>query len=125
MVGHPLERYDGFMQAIEALAARQLDAYNRSDLDAFSDCYHPDVVVLDGETIAYTGREALKERYRPMFEDWSFGARVTNRLTTDDHCVELEHWWRTPPGGGERSEGILIVRYTLKDKLIGTVQFLK
>lgn len=113
------------MTSIETLAARQLEAYNQADLEAFAACYHPDVVVLVGEEVDYSGRDTLRERYRPMFEDWSFGATVENRLSSAGHCVDLEHWWRTPPGGGERSEGVLVVRYTIRDGLIGTVQFLK
>ncbi|HAC08108.1 MAG TPA: steroid delta-isomerase, partial [Phycisphaerales bacterium] len=33
------------MKEIEALARRQLEAYNASDLDAFCDCYHDRVEV--------------------------------------------------------------------------------
>ena len=60
-----------------------------------------------------------------MFETWSFGATVSQRIGTGPHCVDLEHWWRVDPSTNERSEGDLLVRYTLRDRLIGTVQFLK
>ena len=32
---------------ITRLAARQLEAYNQGDLEAFCACYHTDVVVYD------------------------------------------------------------------------------
>ena len=113
------------MPNIEELAVRQLDAYNRGDLEAFAQCYHREVLVLHGEEPAFNGRDELRERYRVMFESWSFGATVSNRLVSGTHCVDLEHWWRVNPETNERSEGDLIVRYTLRDDLIGTVQFLK
>ena len=42
-----------------------------------------------------------------------------------DHCVDLEHWWRIDPETGERSEGSILVHYTLRDDLIGTVRFMR
>jgi hypothetical protein len=41
------------------------------------------------------------------------------------HAVDLERWWRIDPDRGERSEGEILVRYTQRDDLIGTVQFLR
>ena len=113
------------MSNIEELAARQLEAYNKADLEAFARCYHPEVSVLHGEEPAFNGRSELRERYREMFESWSFGATVSERMASGTHCVDLERWWRVDPRTNERTEGDLIVRYTLRDELIGTVQFLK
>ena len=52
------------MTDISELAARQLAAYNASDLDAFVACYHEDIQVLDGEEETVRGRENFRERYR-------------------------------------------------------------
>ena len=112
------------MADISELAARQLAAYNASDLDAFVACYHEDVRVLDGEEETLRGREAFLERYRGLFEAWSFGAEVPRRLHLGPHCVDYETWWRIAPDTGERSEGAVLVRYTERDDLIGLVQFL-
>jgi hypothetical protein len=112
------------MTDISELAARQLAAYNASDLDAFVACYHEDIQVLDGEEETVRGRENFRERYRYLFEEWSFGASVPKRFHLGAHCVDYESWWRIPPDSDERSEGEVIVRYTLRDELIGTVQFL-
>jgi len=113
------------MTTIRELAAQQLDAYNAADLDAFAACYHPDVTVYQGEEQQFQGRETLRERYRTMFEEWSFGATVSKRLDMGAHCIDLEHWWRVDPANNKRSEGDLLVRYTMRDNLIGIVQFLK
>ena len=112
------------MTDIAELAARQLAAYNAADLEAFVACYHEDVRVLRGEEESLRGREALRERYRGLFEDWSFGAEVPQRLHLGQHCVDYETWWRIAPDSDERMEGAVLVRYMERDGLIGLVQFL-
>ena len=53
----------------EALAQRQLDAYNARDLEAFCAPYSDDIQVvgLDGQVQAH-GKEAFKARYRERFQ---------------------------------------------------------
>ncbi|MCB9778565.1 MAG: nuclear transport factor 2 family protein [Alphaproteobacteria bacterium] len=111
-------------ETIEALAARQLAAYNAGDLDAFVACYHPDVAVFEGEEQTVAGRAELRERYADLFAAGGFGASVPQRLAAGPHCVDLERWWRVRADTGERREGELLVRYTARDGFIGTVQFL-
>lgn len=112
------------MKEIEALARRQLEAYNASDLDAFCDCYHDRVEVWNELVRGSSGITSFRDRYRAMFERWSFGGTVSSRLVAGDHAVDLEHWWRVHPDTGERTEGDLLVRYTLREGRIGIVQFL-
>ena len=112
------------MSAVVDLAARQLEAYNRSDLDGFVACYHEDVRVLHGEEVTIEGKVAFRERYRTLFNEWTFGAEVPKRLALGPHCVDLERWWRVDPDSGQRSEGELLVRYQEKDGVIAVVQFL-
>jgi hypothetical protein len=113
------------MSVIVELATRQLAAYNAADLDGFCGCYHSDVVVFDGSRETLRGLDAFRERYRGMFEAWTFGASVEERLSVGPHAVDDETWWRVDPETGERSEGEVLVRYTERDGLIGTVQFLR
>ena len=112
------------MTRIEQLAQQQLDAYNRSDLDAFVACYHPDVRVLNGDDESLNGIDEFRERYQTMFSEWQFGASVPQRISLNTHCVDFEDWWRIDPNTGERSEGQVLVRYEERDGLIGMVQFL-
>ena len=112
------------MTRIEQLAQRQLDAYNRSDLDAFVACYHSGVRVLNGDEESVRGIEGFRERYRTLFSDWEFGATVPQRLALNTHCIDFEAWWRIDPQTQQRSEGQVLVRYEERDGLIGTVQFL-
>ena len=112
------------MSVIAELAARQLEAYNASDLDGFLSCYHPKVRVYEGEALSFSGRSAMRDRYRSLFEDWDFGADVPGRLVHGSHCVDDEQWWRIDPKTGERNEGRVLVRYTELEGLIGLVRFL-
>lgn len=112
------------MSVIEHLAQQQLDAYNRSDLDGFVACYHPEVRVLDGDEPTINGIDAMRDRYQALFSDWQFGASVPKRISLNAHCVDVEEWWRIDPETGERSEGRVLVRYEEREGLIGTVQFL-
>ncbi|MDP0490211.1 MAG: nuclear transport factor 2 family protein [Verrucomicrobiota bacterium JB023] len=112
------------MSPIETLAEKQLTAYNNHDLDAFVACYHEEVVVLDADgKVTAKGHEEFRSRYEGMFARGNFGARVEQRLQHGDHCVDLEHWHRFREG--EEVNGTVLVRYRLRDGLIGTVQFLK
>ena len=112
------------MTTIEQLAQRQLDAYNRSDLDAFVACYHLDVRVFNGDELSVSGIEGFRARYQSMFSGWTFGAAVPQRIALNTHCIDFETWWRVDPSTGARSEGEILVRYEERDGLIGTVQFL-
>jgi hypothetical protein len=112
------------MADISVLAAQQLAAYNEANLEAFVACYHEDVRVLDQDEETLRGREAMRERYRELFEEWTFGAEVSQRVHVGKNCVDYERWWRVEPGTGERAEGFLLVRYTEREGLIGLVQFL-
>lgn len=110
--------------SIVTLAERQLAAYNRADLDAFCDCYHPDVVMMKGEDVVCTGISAFRERYADKFARGGFGATVPSRVHSGRHCVDEEHWWVDNPDTGERTQGVLLVRYLERDGRIGRVQFL-
>ena len=111
-------------QTSARLAARQLEAYNRADLDAFCDCYHDEVVVLSaqGETVV-SGIEPFRARYAGKFAAGGFGAAVPERLSLGEHCVDRELYWTIDPETGARREGEVLVRYTVRDGRIAIVQF--
>ena len=109
---------------IARLASRQLEAYNRADLEAFCACYHPNVLVYDAQgQISSEGAEAFRARYASMFAQGKFGAEVTERIIMGEHCVDRELYWREAIEGREASKGEVLVRYRLIDNLIGEVQF--
>ena len=117
--------YRRSMNTIEALAIQQLAAYNESQLEEFVMCYHPDVVVYDGDEKVCEGREGFRERYRDLFERFEFEGTVPDRLVNGGHCVDLEHYWRVNPETGKRTEGSILVCYSLRENSIGVVRFLR
>jgi hypothetical protein len=105
------------------IVERQLDAYNRQDLDAYVACYAPDVIVasLNG-AVTETGREALRARYAKAFAAFPENhARIVSRMVVGNIVVDHEDVSRGP--GKEQFEIIAI--YTIKDGLIGRVDFAK
>jgi len=113
------------MTQVTELSDRQLEAYNRGDVEAFCACYHPQVTVLDerGE-VTREGMANFRESYARMFKECSeVRATITERVALGDHVVELESWSRRG-SEGELQEGRVIVRYTECDGLVRWVQFL-
>ena len=112
---------------VAELAARQLEAYNRADIEAFSACYHEQVRVLDEDgRVTMEGIATFRERYGSLFEMLAeIHAEVDERLVLGRHCVDLERWSRLDPKTGERSEGIVLVRYTERDGKLAIVEFLR
>lgn len=105
------------------LIQRQLDAYNRQDLDEYVACYAPDVIVagLNG-AITENSREALHARYAKAFATFPENkAYLKNRIEVGGTVIDHEHVVRKP--GGEEFEIIAI--YTVKDGLIARVDFAK
>ncbi len=76
------------------LAQRQLDAYNRHDLEAFAACFADDVEAfeLPAMTPLFTGREALRERYGPYFAKRRPAATLTSaRIAVSTFAIDAEH----------------------------------
>ena len=112
---------------IVTLSMRQLEAYNRQDLEAFAACFHASVLVLgeDG-TVVHRGIEAFRVAYGAMFDAHrDVGATVEQRVVLGEHVVELEHWSRVQIASGARTSGTVIVRYTERDGAIAIVELLR
>jgi uncharacterized protein (TIGR02246 family) len=110
-----------------ALSRRQLEAYNRQDLEAFAACFHAEVLVLgeDG-TVVHRGIDAFRRAYGAMFDAHrEVQASVDQRIVLGEHVVELEHWSRVHAATGARSSGTVIVRYTERDGAIAVVELLR
>ena len=109
-----------------SLARRQLDAYNQADLDAFCACYHDEVQVLDeAGAVTISGIADFRARYAPKFAAGNFGATVPERVSMGRHCVDRERYWVLDPDSGQRTEGHVLVRYSVQDERIAVVQFLR
>ncbi len=75
-------------------AAKQLDAYNRRDIDAFAACFHPEVQLFDLKTGAprgEPGRAALHATYGAVFARCTaLHAEVTSRVTVGNVAFDRE-----------------------------------
>lgn len=114
-------------RTVTELAAAQLDAYNRADVDAFCLCHSDDVRVLD-ETGAATieGAPAFRARYASLFaEHRDVRAEVLVRLPLGRHCVDHERWSRVHRATGVSTSGEVLVRYTERDGRIAIVELLR
>lgn len=112
---------------IVQLSKRQLDAYNRADLDAFASVYHRDVQVLDASgAIVRDGMDAFRAAYGEMFaRHRDVTATVNERIVLGPHVIERESWSRVERATGEHTSGEVLVRYTEKDGLIRWAQFFR
>lgn len=112
---------------VAELSDRQLAAYNAADLEAFCTCYHPQVRVLDEDGNATCeGIEAFRARYAALFGSCSeLRAEIHQRIALGRSVVELEIYQRRPLASGLLEEGRVIVRYTERDGLIATAQFIR
>jgi hypothetical protein len=106
----------------EALAQRQLNAYNARDVDAFVAAYHPDVEIrdLDGK-IVVQGREAFRKVYAARFaKSPKLHCQLVKRIVLGAYVVDEE---RVTGIGPEPVHAAAI--YEFKDGLIARARFLR
>lgn len=110
-------------QTPEILAQRQLNAYNLRRLDAFVDCYHPEVKIYNypGQ-LQSTGKEAMREGYGPMFENTpNLHCELVNRIVIGKQVVDKEKITGFAPGQYFFAAAI----YIIENGLITEVRFMR
>lgn len=106
----------------EALAQRQLNAYNARDLDAFAAPYAEDVVIydLDGKVVL-RGKVAFKDHYRALFNAPNKAhCELVKRMVLGNWVVDEESITGAKP---DSIRGVAI--YKIKDGKIAEVRFLR
>ena len=104
------------------LVARQEDAYNRRDLDAFVGTYSPDVELrtLGTDSVEVQGRKALREAYKFLLTaPKEFRARTVERIVSGPFVVAREHLEGIP----KPLPFDPVVIYEVRDSLIRRVWF--
>ena len=107
----------------EAMAQRQLNAYNARDLDAFVACYAEDVEIYQfpGQLMS-KGCEAMREGYGPMFEQATeLHCELVSRMVLGKTVVDRERV--TGFGPGVVLHAIAI--YEVENGLIQKVYFIQ
>lgn len=120
--GHFYTPYELISHSPEALAQRQLNAYNARNLQAFLDCYHEEVEIFRfPETLLSKGKTAMAESYGPMFENTpSLHCELVHRTIIGDKVIDEES---VDFGGTEKLQAIAI--YEFQDGLIKRVTFIQ
>ncbi len=106
-----------------SLVARQVEAYNARNLDAFLATYGPNAMLFDldtGKRIA-SGTDELRKRYTHRFTSSpDLHATIHQRIALDNYVIDRESVIKKK--GEPRSEAIAI--YYVREKLIQGVWFL-
>jgi len=109
------------VSASSELIQRQLDAYNKQDIEAFLQCFADDAMLasLNGG-VTHTGLEAIRKRHEDLFFQFPKNhARLVNRIDLGSTVIDHEDVSRGP--GGERFQVAAI--YTIRDGKIARVDF--
>ncbi len=108
------------MKGAEKVVQRQVEAYNRRDLDAFLACYAEDARLWrPPDRLTEAGHDALRRRYRRRFDDApNLHATIVRRIVLDRFVVDHEHVTGTPEGSFDA-----IATYEVIDGRIANVWF--
>lgn len=104
------------MNAAEALVARQVDAYNAQDLDAFVATFDPAVEFIGWpDRRRLHGHAAMRERYGALWASAPLlEACILERIVMGRFVIDLEQLLHHPDG--ERAP--LVVIYETRDGVI-------
>ena len=101
------------------VVSRQLEAYNRHDLEAFLSTFAPNVQMVGRDGTVLSGRRALREAYGPRLKDRRCRAEIVNRIAEGSWVVdhEIAH-------GIEPEPIRVLAAYRVFEGLIAEVRFL-
>ena len=107
------------------IVQRQLDCYNRRDLDAFCACFADDIALYEWSSASanYIGKAALRERYRHLFEHSpDLNCQLANRIALGQVVVDHE---RITGRMGEPEVLEILAVYDVADGLIRSIRFIR
>jgi len=100
---------------------RQLEAYNKKDIDRFMECYAEDVQVFrfPGE-ILYSSHDEMRNHYHKLFQTYpNMNADILNRIEQGKYVID--HEWIT---GRKEEPFTATAMYEIENDLIIKVWFL-
>jgi len=103
---------------------KQLEAYNKQDIDLFMKNYAKDVVVEDGQgNVMMRGWDKMYESYQKMFEaSPQLHCNLVSRIVLNDYILDEE---RVTGRMGSSEESHVVAVYQVEDGLITHVRFLR
>ncbi|KAA0550029.1 steroid delta-isomerase [Bacillus sp. BGMRC 2118] len=112
------------MYTPDQLAQKQLDAYNKQDIEAFVSIYADDIVVMDfpSNEITLQGKEEFRTRYHNLFlKNPNQHAELKYRLVKGN--IVIDHEYVTGRVNGNNTEAIAM--YEVDQHYIRKVWFVK
>lgn len=107
----------------EAVVARQLDAYNARDIDAFMRCWADDALYYQHPaTLLASGAEAIRERHVTRFREANLHGALLHRMSVGNTVVDRERVTRSFPEGPGQVDVIAI--YQVENGLIAKAWFI-
>lgn len=98
----------------EAIAQRQLDAYNARDVDALLATYADDAALFEHpDKLLARGKAALRERFTARFQEPNLHAALQQRMVVGRFVIDHEIVTRTFPEGPGTLEVAMI--YEVRD----------
>jgi uncharacterized protein (TIGR02246 family) len=103
------------------VAQKQIDAFNRRDIDGFMAVYAPDAVVMEFPSgkVLWQGQAAIRAHYAGVLKDLPADfppVRIEPRVIDGSFVIENERWDAKP---GERNQAIWM--YEIRGGLIRRV----
>ncbi len=107
----------------EQIVQRQLDAYNKRDIDAFIATYNPAIQIYrHPDQLLYDSLDQMRERYAAMFlQTPDLHCQIVNRVVLGDYVIDKERVTGFPNGKVVRAVAI----YEVKEALITRVWFIR
>lgn len=105
------------------LAQKQLDAYNKQDLDAFLSVYSEDVLIMEfpTNTVTTQGIDEMRQRYGKLFKENPYNhAELLSRIVIGNKVID--HELVTGRADGVDKKAVAI--YEIKDEKIVKVWFM-
>jgi len=112
------------MDSVLKPVVAQLDAYNNQDIEKFIVNFSQNCVVEDGEGhVLMTGRAAMYESYKKMFEaSPELHCRLASRIVVGNYVLDEE---RVTGRSGNPEEGHVVAVYRIENEEIVHVRFLR
>lgn len=108
--------------SIENLVQKQLDYYNKHNLEGFLSTYSENIIIYNHKdnSIILQGKEELRLKYKERFEVFKVHAELKNRIVIGNKVIDHEEV------SGIKKEEIIsaVAIYEIEDKLIKKVWFI-
>lgn len=103
---------------------RQVDAYNRRDIDAFLSCYAPSTVIEDANgAVVMQGHDAIRTAYGELFRaSPDLHAEISTRIRVGEYVIDEE---RITGRRGSAEELRVVAIYHLANDVIDQVRIMR